>query len=158
MLQIFEWWYFRKYGTSFIEQVSVSHLRPLLGGMDNSAPSAASAANGDADSSRQSVSGEGRPAALRRRDPNMCDGVTLEHRCWRFPCPGSPNAGEMARYVVIYWPDATPCYRTSVHGSVSTRVTKSRAPPLALFLIKLLLRGCYAYTMKEVVHCTHFST
>lgn len=60
VLQIFEWWYFRKYGTSFIEQVSVSHLRPLLGGVDNSAPSAASAANGDADSSRQSVSGEGR--------------------------------------------------------------------------------------------------
>ncbi|XP_010572294.1 PREDICTED: suppressor of tumorigenicity 7 protein isoform X3 [Haliaeetus leucocephalus] len=56
LILIFEWWYFRKYGTSFIEQVSVSHLRPLLGGVDNSAPSAASAANGDADSSRQSVS------------------------------------------------------------------------------------------------------
>lgn len=61
-LQIFEWWYFRKYGTSFIEQVSVSHLRPLLGGVDNSAPSAASAAGGDADSNRQSVSGERRGA------------------------------------------------------------------------------------------------
>uniref|UniRef100_A0A8C0UKB9 Suppressor of tumorigenicity 7 protein homolog n=1 Tax=Cyanistes caeruleus TaxID=156563 RepID=A0A8C0UKB9_CYACU len=36
--------------------VSVSHLRPLLGGVDNSAPSAASAAGGDADSNRQSVS------------------------------------------------------------------------------------------------------
>uniref|UniRef100_A0A674NS66 Suppression of tumorigenicity 7 like n=1 Tax=Takifugu rubripes TaxID=31033 RepID=A0A674NS66_TAKRU len=33
---IFEWWYFRKYGTSFIEQVSVSHLRPLLGGVESS--------------------------------------------------------------------------------------------------------------------------
>uniref|UniRef100_H3DQF6 Suppression of tumorigenicity 7 n=1 Tax=Tetraodon nigroviridis TaxID=99883 RepID=H3DQF6_TETNG len=32
LILIFEWWYFRKYGTSFIEQVSVSHLRPLLGG------------------------------------------------------------------------------------------------------------------------------
>uniref|UniRef100_H3BXT0 Suppression of tumorigenicity 7 like n=1 Tax=Tetraodon nigroviridis TaxID=99883 RepID=H3BXT0_TETNG len=32
----FEWWYFRKYGTSFIEQVSVSHLRPLLGGVEGS--------------------------------------------------------------------------------------------------------------------------
>uniref|UniRef100_A0A8C2IKL8 Suppressor of tumorigenicity 7 protein homolog n=1 Tax=Cyprinus carpio TaxID=7962 RepID=A0A8C2IKL8_CYPCA len=30
LILIFEWWYFRKYGTSFIEQVSVSHLRPLL--------------------------------------------------------------------------------------------------------------------------------
>nr|XP_021323619.1 suppressor of tumorigenicity 7 protein homolog [Danio rerio] len=55
--QIFEWWYFRKYGTSFIEQVSVSHLRPLLGGVDNStASSSSSSSNGDADSSRQSVS------------------------------------------------------------------------------------------------------
>ena len=31
-LQIFEWWYFRKYGTSFIEQVSLNHLSPWLGG------------------------------------------------------------------------------------------------------------------------------
>uniref|UniRef100_A0A667XBK6 Suppression of tumorigenicity 7 n=1 Tax=Myripristis murdjan TaxID=586833 RepID=A0A667XBK6_9TELE len=35
LILIFEWWYFRKYGTSFIEQVSVSHLRPLLGGVDS---------------------------------------------------------------------------------------------------------------------------
>lgn len=58
-LQIFEWWYFRKYGTSFIEQVSVSHLRPLLGGVDSSSPSNTNTSNGDADSSRQSVSGKG---------------------------------------------------------------------------------------------------
>uniref|UniRef100_A0A7N6ALT0 Suppression of tumorigenicity 7 like n=1 Tax=Anabas testudineus TaxID=64144 RepID=A0A7N6ALT0_ANATE len=38
LILIFEWWYFRKYGTSFIEQVSVSHLRPLLGGVDSSSP------------------------------------------------------------------------------------------------------------------------
>lgn len=70
VLQIFEWWYFRKYGTSFIEQVSVSHLRPLLGGVDNSAPSTANAAGGEADSSRQSVSGEGRCAGVTpTRDP-----------------------------------------------------------------------------------------
>lgn len=31
-MQIFEWWYFRKYGTSFIEQVSLNHLSPWLGG------------------------------------------------------------------------------------------------------------------------------
>ena len=30
-LQVFEWWYFRKYGTSFIEQVSINHIGPLLG-------------------------------------------------------------------------------------------------------------------------------
>lgn len=56
--QIFEWWYFRKYGTSFIEQVSVSHLRPLLGGVDSSAPTNTTTSNGDADSNRQSVSGK----------------------------------------------------------------------------------------------------
>lgn len=56
--QIFEWWYFRKYGTSFIEQVSVSHLRPLLGGVDSSSPSNSNTSNGEADSSRQSVSGK----------------------------------------------------------------------------------------------------
>ena len=56
--QIFEWWYFRKYGTSFIEQVSVSHLRPLLGGVDSSSPSNPNTSNGEADSNRQSVSGK----------------------------------------------------------------------------------------------------
>ncbi len=33
--QIFEWWYFKKYGTSFIEQVSLNHISPLLGGGDS---------------------------------------------------------------------------------------------------------------------------
>uniref|UniRef100_A0A8C7RA93 Suppression of tumorigenicity 7 n=1 Tax=Oncorhynchus mykiss TaxID=8022 RepID=A0A8C7RA93_ONCMY len=56
LILIFEWWYFRKYGTSFIEQVSVSHLRPLLGGVDNSSPTNSNSSNGDADSNRQSVS------------------------------------------------------------------------------------------------------
>ena len=32
--QIFEWWYFKKYGTSFIEQVSLNHISPLLGGTE----------------------------------------------------------------------------------------------------------------------------
>ncbi|KAB0376142.1 hypothetical protein FD755_012785, partial [Muntiacus reevesi] len=53
---IFEWWYFRKYGTSFIEQVSVSHLRPLLGGVDNNSSNNSNSSNGDSDSNRQSVS------------------------------------------------------------------------------------------------------
>ncbi|CAH3026520.1 unnamed protein product, partial [Porites evermanni] len=37
IILIFEWWYFRKYGTSFIEHVSLSHLGPLLGSSDNTA-------------------------------------------------------------------------------------------------------------------------
>ncbi|XP_051563422.1 suppressor of tumorigenicity 7 protein-like [Myxocyprinus asiaticus] len=48
LILIFEWWYFRKYGTSFIEQVSVSHLRPLLGGVENSSSTGLfSSVNGD---------------------------------------------------------------------------------------------------------------
>ncbi|KAJ8046533.1 Suppressor of tumorigenicity 7 protein-like [Holothuria leucospilota] len=35
LILIFEWWYFRKYGTSFIEQVSLNHLSPWLGGSEN---------------------------------------------------------------------------------------------------------------------------
>ncbi|XP_017390552.1 suppressor of tumorigenicity 7 protein isoform X2 [Cebus imitator] len=56
LILIFEWWYFRKYGTSFIEQVSVSHLRPLLGGVDNNSSNNSNSSNGDSDSNRQSVS------------------------------------------------------------------------------------------------------
>nr|XP_015106306.2 suppressor of tumorigenicity 7 protein-like isoform X2 [Vicugna pacos] len=36
LIFIFEWWYFHKHGTSFIEQVSVNHLRPLMGGTESS--------------------------------------------------------------------------------------------------------------------------
>uniref|UniRef100_A0A8C4F0Q4 Suppression of tumorigenicity 7 like n=1 Tax=Dicentrarchus labrax TaxID=13489 RepID=A0A8C4F0Q4_DICLA len=54
--QIFEWWYFRKYGTSFIEQVSVSHLRPLLGGVESSSTTGLfTSVNGEAEP-RPSVS------------------------------------------------------------------------------------------------------
>ncbi|XP_059806282.1 suppressor of tumorigenicity 7 protein homolog isoform X1 [Mobula hypostoma] len=57
LILIFEWWYFRKYGTSFIEQVSVSHLRPLLGAVDNNTPTINfTASNGEAESNRQNVS------------------------------------------------------------------------------------------------------
>ncbi|CAK9294890.1 unnamed protein product [Gordionus sp. m RMFG-2023] len=31
LILIFEWWYFRKYGTSFIEQFSLNHLSPWFG-------------------------------------------------------------------------------------------------------------------------------
>ncbi|XP_064604173.1 LOW QUALITY PROTEIN: suppressor of tumorigenicity 7 protein homolog [Liolophura sinensis] len=35
LILIFEWWYFKKYGTSFIEQVSLNHISPLLGSTEN---------------------------------------------------------------------------------------------------------------------------
>ncbi|EMP35982.1 Suppressor of tumorigenicity 7 protein-like protein [Chelonia mydas] len=57
MTLIFEWWYFQKYGTSFIEQVSVSHLRPLIGGVENSPPVPGfSDNNGENETNRQSLS------------------------------------------------------------------------------------------------------
>nr|XP_016848833.1 PREDICTED: suppressor of tumorigenicity 7 protein-like isoform X3 [Anolis carolinensis] len=58
LIFIFEWWYFRKYGTSFIEQVSVSHLRPLIGGTENtiSPQTTFSATNGENEMNRQSLS------------------------------------------------------------------------------------------------------
>merc|ERR1719264_2406988 len=34
LVLIFEWWYYRRYGTSFIEQVSLTHISPWLGGGD----------------------------------------------------------------------------------------------------------------------------
>ncbi|XP_039264320.2 suppressor of tumorigenicity 7 protein homolog [Styela clava] len=43
IILVFEWWYFRKYGASFIEQVSVHHLGPLLGGSETDTTSAAAA-------------------------------------------------------------------------------------------------------------------
>lgn len=35
LILIFEWWYFRKYGTSFIEQVSLNHISPWISGIEN---------------------------------------------------------------------------------------------------------------------------
>ncbi|KAJ8046532.1 Protein ST7-like [Holothuria leucospilota] len=49
LILIFEWWYFRKYGTSFIEQVSLNHLSPWLGGSEN---------GGSTTNNQQTASGE----------------------------------------------------------------------------------------------------
>ncbi|XP_061487981.1 suppressor of tumorigenicity 7 protein-like isoform X1 [Rhineura floridana] len=58
LIFIFEWWYFRKYGTSFIEQVSVSHLRPFIGGAEstNSPQATFSATSGENETNRQNLS------------------------------------------------------------------------------------------------------
>uniref|UniRef100_A0A8C5MC53 Suppression of tumorigenicity 7 like n=1 Tax=Leptobrachium leishanense TaxID=445787 RepID=A0A8C5MC53_9ANUR len=57
LILVFEWCYFKKYGTSFIEQVSVNHLRPLMGVIEPG-PSSESffPAAGEHESSRQSLS------------------------------------------------------------------------------------------------------
>uniref|UniRef100_A0A8D0L8T9 Suppressor of tumorigenicity 7 protein-like n=1 Tax=Sphenodon punctatus TaxID=8508 RepID=A0A8D0L8T9_SPHPU len=57
LIFVFEWWYFRKYGISFIEQVSVSHLRPLIGGAEDSPPTTGfSATIGENETNRQTLS------------------------------------------------------------------------------------------------------
>ncbi|KAF6216043.1 hypothetical protein GE061_000380 [Apolygus lucorum] len=42
LILLFEWWYFRKYGASFIEQVSLNHISPWIGGSETSTESTAS--------------------------------------------------------------------------------------------------------------------
>ncbi|XP_034873646.1 suppressor of tumorigenicity 7 protein-like isoform X5 [Mirounga leonina] len=57
LIFIFEWWYFHKHGTSFIEQVSVSHLRPLMGGTESSISEPGSpSSNRESETSRQNLS------------------------------------------------------------------------------------------------------
>ncbi|XP_063811454.1 suppressor of tumorigenicity 7 protein-like isoform X1 [Pseudophryne corroboree] len=57
LILIFEWCYFRKYGTSFIEQVSINHLRPLMGGIDPGSSTEGFFPNtGDHETSRQILS------------------------------------------------------------------------------------------------------
>lgn len=60
LILIFEWWYFKKYGTSFIEQVSLNHISPLLGGNDNpnqennnTTPSSSSSSSSSSNSTHQ---------------------------------------------------------------------------------------------------------
>uniref|UniRef100_A0A2K6GLQ4 Suppressor of tumorigenicity 7 protein-like n=1 Tax=Propithecus coquereli TaxID=379532 RepID=A0A2K6GLQ4_PROCO len=56
LIFIFEWWYFHKHGTSFIEQVSVSHLRPLMGRTESSiSEPGSSSSNGESETSRQNL-------------------------------------------------------------------------------------------------------
>ncbi|CAK6439185.1 unnamed protein product [Pipistrellus nathusii] len=57
LIFIFEWWYFHKHGTSFIEQVSVNHLRPLMGGTERSMSDPASLSSSrEGETGRQNVS------------------------------------------------------------------------------------------------------
>ncbi|XP_058572173.1 suppressor of tumorigenicity 7 protein-like isoform X2 [Neofelis nebulosa] len=57
LIFMFEWWYFHKHGTSFIEQVSVSHLRPLMGGTESSISEPGSpSSNRESETSRQNLS------------------------------------------------------------------------------------------------------
>ncbi|KAG8450886.1 hypothetical protein GDO86_003233, partial [Hymenochirus boettgeri] len=57
LILVFEYCYFKKYGISFIEQVSVNHLRPLMGGTEPAASTVGFfTSTGENESSRQLLS------------------------------------------------------------------------------------------------------
>ncbi|OPJ89068.1 suppressor of tumorigenicity 7 protein-like isoform B [Patagioenas fasciata monilis] len=78
LIFVFEWWHFRKYGTSFIEQVSVSHLRPLIGGAENSPAAPAAFSAGESETSRQNM-----PECKVWRNPlNLFRGAEYSRYMW----------------------------------------------------------------------------
>ncbi|KAK2526519.1 St7l [Columba guinea] len=78
LIFVFEWWHFRKYGTSFIEQVSVSHLRPLIGGAENSPAAPAAFSAGENETSRQNM-----PECKVWRNPlNLFRGAEYSRYMW----------------------------------------------------------------------------
>lgn len=55
LILIFEWWYFRKYGTSFIEQVSLNHISPWIGGGESASESNSTNLNSTSTSNQQNI-------------------------------------------------------------------------------------------------------
>lgn len=96
LILIFEWWYFRKYGTSFIEQVSLNHISPLIGGNDPN-PSNDPNANPNSASST-SFSGASSPlldtSLLGKASPTI-----TECKVWRNPL----NLFRGAEYQRLFW-------------------------------------------------------
>ncbi|XP_063699239.1 protein ST7 homolog [Culicoides brevitarsis] len=81
IILIFEWWYFRKYGASFIEQVSLNHISPWISGDTQS------------DSSQASTNGGANGA-------NGTGATTMsECKVWRNPL----NLFRGAEYQRFYW-------------------------------------------------------
>ncbi|XP_045147791.1 suppressor of tumorigenicity 7 protein-like isoform X3 [Echinops telfairi] len=79
LIFIFEWWYFHKHGTSFIEQVSVSHLRPLMGGTESSISEPGSPlSNRGGENSRQNLS----ECTVWRNPLNLFRGAEYKRYTW----------------------------------------------------------------------------
>ncbi|XP_017753425.1 PREDICTED: protein ST7 homolog isoform X1 [Eufriesea mexicana] len=77
LILIFEWWYFRKYGTSFIEQVSLNHISPWIGGGDSASDGNNTSLNGS-NSNQQNV-----PECKVWRNPiNLFRGAEYQRFYW----------------------------------------------------------------------------
>ncbi|CAG2054883.1 unnamed protein product, partial [Timema podura] len=75
---IFEWWYFRKYGTSFIEQVSLNHISPWIGGGDTNSEASNPTSTSTATTSQQTV-----PECKVWRNPlNLLRGAEYQRFYW----------------------------------------------------------------------------
>ncbi|XP_011200171.1 protein ST7 homolog isoform X1 [Bactrocera dorsalis] len=89
LILIFEWWYFRKYGTSFIEQVSINHISPWINGSDAQAEANGNGNNG---------SGNGTPGSSNNQTAGSSQQMP-ECKVWRNPL----NLYRGAEYQRFFW-------------------------------------------------------
>ncbi|KAL5290621.1 ST7 family protein [Megaselia abdita] len=95
LILIFEWWYFRKYGTSFIEQVSINHISPWINGNDNQ--SETSSSNGIANGTIANGTTLSSPG--QNGNGNAAGQQVPECKVWRNPL----NLFRGAEYQRFFW-------------------------------------------------------
>lgn len=82
IILIFEWWYFRKYGASFIEQVSLNHISPWISGDSQSDSSQGSTSNGGAGSNGTGTSTTMSECKVWRNPLNLFRGAEYQRFYW----------------------------------------------------------------------------